>query len=68
MKLLVRFLLALLNGVVTFVVILIIAAILNMVGVAQIGAILDRFAWAIAVLVGALTFFGAIPNYWNNIA
>jgi len=62
-----RLLLAILNGIVTFVVLLIIAAILGMVGIGNVGAIIDRFAWAIAVLVGALTFLGAVPNYWNSI-
>lgn len=62
-----KFLLALLNGVITYVVLLIIAAILGMVGVGSIGAIIDRFAWVIAVLVGVLTFLGAVPNYWNGM-
>ena len=64
---LVRLLLALLNGVITYIVILIIVAILGMVGLAAIGAIIAPFAWAIAVLVGVLTFFGVLPYYWNNI-
>jgi hypothetical protein len=38
-----------------------------MFGLAEIGAIISRFAWAIAVLVGFLTFLGVIPNYWTGI-
>lgn len=62
-----RLLLALLNGVITYIVILIIVAILGMVGLGTIGAIIAPFAWAIAVLVGVLTFLGVIPNYWNSM-
>ena len=60
-------LLALLNGVVTYVLLLVIVAILGLVGLGVIGAIIAQFAWAIAILVGALTFFGVIPNMWNNM-
>ncbi len=62
-----RILLALLNGIITYIVILIIVAVLGLVGLRAIGAIITPFAWAIAVLVGFLTLFGLIPNYWNNI-
>lgn len=67
MNLLTRLLLALLNGVITFVILLIIAVILNRVGLQDIGSIVSQFAWIIAVLVGALTFFGVLPNYWNGL-
>lgn len=62
-----KFLLALLNGIITYVVLLIILAILGMVGLGVISAIIAPFAIAIAILVGILTFLGVIPNYWNNI-
>lgn len=62
-----RLLLALLNGVITYIVLLIIAAILKMIGLVEIGAIISQFAWVVSVLVGALTFFGMIPNYWNGM-
>lgn len=64
---LVRLLLALLNGIITYVVILVIVAILGMASLAAIGAIIAPFAWVIAVLVGVLTFFRVIPLYWDNI-
>ena len=62
-----QFLLAVLNFIITYIVILIIVAILGMVGLGNIGAIIAPFAWAIAILVGVLTFFGVIPNYWNKL-
>ena len=62
-----RFLWALLNGIITYAVLLIIAVILGMVGVGAIGAIVERFAWVIALLVAALTFLGTIPSMWPNM-
>jgi hypothetical protein len=62
-----RLLLAVLNGIVTFIVILIIVAILNMVGLSQIGGVISPFAWVISLLVGILTFLGVVPNYWTGL-
>ncbi len=62
-----RILLACLNGIITYIVLLIIVLILNKVGLADFGAVIAQFAWIIALLVGVLTFLGVIPNYWNNL-
>lgn len=62
-----RFLTAVLNFIITYIVILIIVAVLGMVGLGVIGAIIAPFAYAIAVIVGILTFFEAIPNYFNGM-
>lgn len=61
-----KFLLAVLNGVIVFMVLLIIGVILSMVKLEPIGAIISAFAWTLAILVGVLTFLGAIPSLWNN--
>lgn len=61
-----RFLIAVLNGIITYIVLLIIIYVLALVSLGAIGAIIAPFVWAIAVLVGILTFLGAIPNYWPN--
>jgi fatty acid desaturase len=63
----VRFLIALLNGIITLVVLGIIVVILGMVGLGAIGAVLSVWILAIALLVGLLTFFGVIPNYFPNL-
>lgn len=62
-----KFLLAVLNGVITFIVLLIIVAVLNRLGLSDISAPIASYAWIISVLVGLLTFLGVIPNYWNKI-
>lgn len=62
-----RILTAVLNGIITFIILIVIAMILNEVGLSNFGAIIERFAWIIAVLVGALTFLGHVPNYWNGL-
>lgn len=61
-----RLLLAILNGVITYIVLLIIVVILGMVGLGAIGGIIAQFAVAISLLVAALTFFGMIPSYWRD--
>ena len=66
MSLLSRVVAACLTGIIVYAILLIIAAILGMVGVGQIGAIVERFAWIIAVLVGLAAFLGYIPNYWSQ--
>jgi hypothetical protein len=49
---------AILTGVIVFIVILVIAYILNLIPVvAGIGAILQRFALILALLAGAAAFF-----------
>lgn len=62
-----RILIAVLNGVITFIVLSIIVAVLGMVGAGSIGAVIAPFIWVISVLVGVLTFLGMIPNYWPNL-
>lgn len=62
-----RLLIAVLNGVITFIVLSIIVAVLGMVGAGSIGAVIAPFIWVISVLVGVLTFLGMIPNYWPNL-
>jgi uncharacterized membrane protein len=63
-----RLLIAVLNGIIVFIVLEIIVAILALLPVvAVIGTILSPFIIAIAVIVGVLTFLGAIPNYWVGI-
>lgn len=59
--------LALLNGVVTYMVLLIIVAVLGLLGLGTVGAVIAPFAFPIAVLVGLLTFLGVLPYYWNGI-
>ena len=62
-----RILIALLNGLITFITLLIIVAILNRVGLSDIGGSISPFVWGISVIVGILTFLGAVPNYWNGL-
>ncbi len=62
-----RLLVAVLNGILTYIVLLIIVAVLGLIGLGAIGAIIAPFVWAIAVIVGVLTFLGYIPNYWEGI-
>lgn len=62
-----KLLVALFNGIITYIAILIVVAILGLVGLGVIGAIIAPFAWALAVLVGVLTFLGVIPNLWKEL-
>jgi hypothetical protein len=62
-----RLLLAILNGVITYIVLLILVVILGMVRLGAIGGVIEPFIWAIAVLVAALTFLGVLPNYWSGL-
>lgn len=57
---------AALNFVITLVSLGIIIVILGMLGLGAIGGEIRPFVVIIALLVGALTFFGMIPNYWQN--
>jgi hypothetical protein len=52
-----RILLAVLYGIVTYVILMILASVLAV-------AELARFAFAISVIVGILAFLGAIPSRW----
>jgi hypothetical protein len=61
-----RILIAILNAIITFVILSIIIALLVMVGFSAI-TVLSPFVVIISVIVGILTFLGAIPNYWTNI-
>jgi len=63
---LVKILFAILNGIVTWVVLTLIVVLLGMVGVGQL-AVFAPFIMAIAVIVGILTFLGAIPPMWDNL-
>lgn len=63
---LVRILFAILNGIVTWVVLTLIVVLLNMVGVGQL-ATFAPFIMVISVIVAILTFLGAIPSYWNGL-
>ena len=64
---LVRLLVAILNAIITLVVLEIIVVILGMVGLSAIGAVISVWVLVIAFLVGVLTFFGVIPNYFPNL-
>lgn len=55
-----------LNGIIVFIVLSILVAILGLVGLGQFGAIVQPFIFWVAVLVGLLTFFGYVPNYFPN--
>lgn len=60
-----RLLKGILNGIITFIVLSIIVVVIGMVPpIAFVGAILAPFVVWIAVLIGVLTFFGAVPDYW----
>ena len=63
---LVKILFAILNGIVAWVVLTLIVVLLGMVGVGQL-AVFAPFIMAIAVIVGILTFLGAIPPMWSNL-
>ncbi len=65
-NILTRLLKGVLNGIITFIVLSIVVAVLGLVGLGTFGAILAPFIFWIAVLVGVLTFLGAIPDYWPN--
>lgn len=62
-----KFLIAVLNGVLTFIVLSVVVAVLGLVGLGMVGAVIAPFIWAIAVIVGVLSFLGAFPNYWNGL-
>lgn len=62
-----RLLLALLNAIITYIVLLILVVILGLVGLGAIAAVISPFIWAIALIVGVLTFFGKLPNYWDGL-
>lgn len=62
----VKILFAILNGIVTWVVLTLIVVLLGMVGVSQL-AVFAPFILAISVIVAILTFLGAIPSYWNGL-
>lgn len=61
-----KLLIAVLNGVVVYIVLLIVIAILGMVNLGNIASAIAPFAVLIAILVGVLTFLGAVPNYWGR--
>lgn len=58
---------AVLNGIIALIVLGIIVVILGMVGLGAIAAVITPFVFIIAVLIGLLTFFGYIPNYFPNL-
>lgn len=64
MNLVVRLLWAVLAFVATYVVLLIVAAILNAVGVADAADVVQRFAWIVSLLVAIVAFLSG----WNPTA
>jgi Kef-type K+ transport system membrane component KefB len=61
-----RLLVAILNGIITWIVLNLVVALLVMAGLAA-ASIISPFIYIIAVIVAILTFLGTIPNYWNGI-
>lgn len=61
-----RFLSAVLNGIIAFIVMRIIVVVFGLIGLAVIGAEIAPFVLPIAILVAVLTFFGTIPSYWRD--
>jgi len=57
-----------LNGIIVFIVLTIfVAVVAQLPVVAFVAGVVAPFVIWIAVLVGVLTFLGAIPDYWPNL-